>query len=211
MEFNGIQQCSEKTANNATQDQKELAPERIKIQKLSVHKKSLGYQVNSLQGKRKGPHGTRSRKRNLLPRVQCFFSSFPLITVILVNFSFCTRHNIPNSKWIQGYQNGARTIHPVCIPSTLSLAPLTGVFSTSALLPFRIKQFSREGGGRVFYDCSSFPTSIYQVSVILPPVTVTIGGGGGWCMTVSMDSLAVKLTDCFSRRPSFCFQSPHDS
>ena len=144
MEFNGIQQCSEKTANNATQDQKELAPERIKTQKLSVHKKSLGYQVNSLQGKRKGPHGTRSRKHNLLPRVQCFFS------VILVNFYFCTRHNITNSKWNQGYQNGACTIHPVFIPSTLSLAPLTGVSSTSALLPFRIKQFSREGRGGVF-------------------------------------------------------------
>lgn len=48
--------------------QKELAPKRIKIRNLSVHvhKKSLGYQFNSLQGKIKGPHGTRSRKHNLL-------------------------------------------------------------------------------------------------------------------------------------------------
>lgn len=123
MEYSNVLRKRQITQHKIS-SQKELAPERIKIRKLSVHvhKKSLGYQVNSLQGKRKGPHETRSRKHNLLPRVQCCFSSFPLITVILVNFFFCTRHNISNSKRIQGCRNGAYTIHPVFIPPTPSLA-----------------------------------------------------------------------------------------
>lgn len=134
--------------------------------------------VNSLQEKKKkggGAHGTRSRNHNLLPRVQCFPSRFPLITVILVNFFFCTRFNIPNSKWIQGsLPEQSMRSSPRFYPIHSFLSPsIRGFlnFSTTAFWDQTILQ--RKERERVFYDCSSFPNSIYQMSV-----TVTIGGGG---------------------------------